>query len=54
MVLRAAEQEKGFVYWLDERSRRDKAAADKELIYHRRYVCPDCVFNLFGEFVQDT
>lgn len=51
-VLRAAKAERGFVYWLDDSSRRAKRVDAKGRIYHRRYVCPDCVENLWGDFAD--
>ena len=47
---RAVEGEKGIVYWLEEQGRRSRRAS--EFTYHRRYVCPDCVWALFGH-LQD-
>lgn len=46
---RAANQERGVVYWLWEQADRSRADAGKQLYYHRRYVCPDCVQALFAQ-----
>jgi len=42
--VKAAEREKGFIYWLSEMAERRRASRrDRALIYERRYVCADCV-----------
>jgi len=46
-LARAAEEEKGLVYWLTERDTRSGVA--RRLNYYRRYVCADCVSGLFSE-----
>ncbi len=48
-LLRAVKSELGFVYWLEEASGRDTRPRSR--IYRRRYVCADCVWNLFRDFV---
>ncbi len=51
--VRAAKQGRGYMYWLNEvahRNRRRSASAD--VLYHRRYLCPDCVENLFWEIAK--
>lgn len=50
-VRRAVEDEKGFVYWLHEQA--DRTGDRSTLVYHRRYVCPDCALGLFGHLVED-
>ncbi len=53
--VKAAEQGRGYVYWLDEvakRSRRRRSGSSA-LVFHRRYLCPDCVENLFGEVADE-
>jgi hypothetical protein len=46
---KAVMDEKGIVYWLNEQANRSKGAVDNgDVIYHRRYLCPDCVAALFG------
>jgi hypothetical protein len=52
-VLQAARKGKGFVYWLEEVSVREGYEDSSGLIYARRYLCPDCVSNLFGELSGD-
>lgn len=48
--LRAAKEERGYMYWLDEVARRNPSRSqNREIVYHRRYLCPDCVENLFWE-----
>jgi hypothetical protein len=51
-VQRAVEQEKGLVYWLEEQAKRSPDSK-KDVIYHRRYVCPDCIQALFAHVRQD-
>jgi hypothetical protein len=51
-ILQAAADEKGYVYWLEESSARAGRITSEGAIYHRRYVCPDCVANLFGELAD--
>ena len=48
---KAARSGKGLVYWLDSQAERFKSegAAETTDVYHRRYVCPDCVAALFPE-----
>lgn len=48
---RAVRDEKGFQYWLYEASERAKET--RAQVFHRRYVCPDCVWNLFRDFAAD-
>lgn len=44
---KAAEREKGFIYWLSEvADRRRKDHRKRTLTYERRYVCPDRVHAL--------
>jgi len=47
---KAYEQEKGLVYWLYEPDRRRKAV--RKYNYVRRYICPDCVWNLYGDLLE--
>lgn len=49
-LTRAVHDEKGFVYWLSESDAR--SGNERALYYHRRYVCPDCVWNLFRDFTE--
>ena len=51
-VKKAVAEGKGYVYWLQEASGRDKK--QRSLMYRRRYVCPDCVWNLFRDFAPDA
>jgi hypothetical protein len=44
---RAVSNAKGFMYWLNEAS--ERAGETRAQIFHRRYVCPDCVRSLFGD-----
>jgi hypothetical protein len=44
---RAAGDGKGVMYWLREHADR-MGYADSDIIYNRRYVCPDCITALFG------
>ncbi len=46
-VERAVRDEKGLMYWLYEQAARSSKAT-KDTVYHRRYVCPDCVAALFA------
>lgn len=41
----AHDAEKGFVYWLYEQA--DRSGTNDKYVYHRRYVCPDCVYALW-------
>jgi hypothetical protein len=45
---RAVQNGQGFLYWLEESDARSGSV--RRLIHHRRYVCPDCVWNLFRDF----
>jgi hypothetical protein len=47
---RAYDEEKGLVYWLYEPDQRRKRRLKYN--YVRRYICPDCVWNLYGEVLQ--
>ncbi len=47
-LAKAAEEEKGIVYWLNAQAERGGTAAANDTVYHRRYLCPDCVRALFG------
>lgn len=49
-VLKAAREERGFMYWLTDPSI-PSLHADKDAFYNRRYLCRDCVDNLFGELI---
>jgi hypothetical protein len=49
-VAKAFEEDKGLIYWLAEVNRRRRPRS--EYLYVRRYVCPDCVYNLYGEFLE--
>jgi len=44
---KAYEEEKGFVYWLEEVNKRRKPAPKHNRV--KRYVCSDCVQGLYGE-----
>jgi hypothetical protein len=44
---RAASKKMGLMYWLDEQADRSPKATN-DVVYHRRYVCPNCVSALFG------
>lgn len=48
-VIEADEQDKGLMYWLQERAAR--SPSDTDTIYHRRYVCPDCVGALLSQVI---
>lgn len=52
----AVQDERGYVYWLDEVAERTTSGRDapNETGTHRfrRYLCPDCVFGLFGKVVN--
>jgi len=48
---KAVRAEKGYVWWLDELGNRDTRGRDQT--YHRRYLCPDCTWNLFRDFTPD-
>ncbi len=37
---------------LARRAAERKKAVGEDIIFHRRYVCADCVANLFGDFVE--
>jgi len=51
--VRAAKQGRGYMYWLNEVARRNRRRrASAEVLYHRRYLCPDCVEDLFWEFAK--
>jgi hypothetical protein len=41
-LVKAAEREKGYVYWLYDLAKRRRRDV-RSYIYQRRYVCPDCV-----------
>ncbi|MCZ2111907.1 MAG: hypothetical protein LC118_20510, partial [Dehalococcoidia bacterium] len=43
---RAVSDEKGLMYWLYEQAQRSPRPTN-DVVYHRRYVCPDCVAALF-------
>jgi hypothetical protein len=50
-IRKALDQEKGFVFWLDElNERRDVPHVYN---YMRRYLCRDCVWNLYHELIPD-
>lgn len=51
--IRAAEQGRGYMFWLDEVAKRNPRRRAGEFLYHRRYLCPDCVENLFWELAKD-
>jgi hypothetical protein len=51
-VLKAARQERGFVYWLEDPTIPSLHVDEKGYLYNRRYLCKDCVANLFGELVE--
>lgn len=46
-VERAVREEKGLMFWLYEQAARSPRSRS-EIVYHRRYVCPDCVAALFA------
>lgn len=48
-MAKAVREYKGVVYWLGEQAFRAKGNKDEDRIYHRRYVCPDCVAGLFQQ-----
>ncbi|MFN3256204.1 MAG: hypothetical protein ACE37B_10940 [Ilumatobacter sp.] len=45
-IPRALDTDQGVMYWLHEQAAR--SSAPDETIYHRRYLCPDCVYALFA------
>ncbi len=48
---RAYDTDRGLMYWLDSVAERKKAARTG-YVTARRYICPDCVYNLFGEVLE--
>lgn len=46
---RAVSEFKGVVYWLIEQADRARSNPNDDRIYHRRYVCSDCVQSLFWQ-----
>jgi len=46
---RAVHDERGFLYWLEESDTRNGRGTQ---LRHRRYLCPDCVWNLFRDFSE--
>ncbi len=51
--VRAAERGRGYMFWLDEVADRNRRRSSvRDVIYHRRYLCPDCVENLFWELTE--
>jgi hypothetical protein len=51
------DDERGFIYWLEEASARSgrvfQTVKGDERIHGRRYVCADCVWNLFADLGSD-
>lgn len=45
---KAVQDYKGVVYWLGEQGSRSWTDEGDDRIYHRRYICPDCVTALFA------
>jgi hypothetical protein len=52
-IKRAVKQEKGFVYWLFDIDARKRSLSSRKYVYDRRYVCAECIKNLYGEFVSE-
>lgn len=50
-VERAVSEEKGIMYWLYEQAERSPKPTN-DVVYHRRYVCPDCVAALFAHLAE--
>ena len=48
---RAVSEEKGLMYWLHEQAGRSPKPTN-DVVYHRRYVCPDCVAALFAHLAE--
>lgn len=54
---KAITDNKGLIYWLDEVAERQVSPArtsrtswtSTEMVYNRRYICPDCLRALFGD-----
>jgi hypothetical protein len=47
-LTKAVEEEKGLVYWLGDVADRSPTRTSSGYIYHRRYICRDCVNGIFG------
>ncbi len=49
-VQKAFAQEQGFVYWLHDIDKRKRQGM--KYVYERRYICADCIWNLYEEVLQ--
>lgn len=47
---RSVRDGKGLMYWLDEQAARSPTATN-DVVYHRRYVCPNCIGALLTHLV---
>lgn len=52
-VTKAIAEEKGFIYWLNDVAERSPEKSARSGIYHRRYVCADCVYGIFGSLEHE-
>ena len=50
-IKQAYKEKKGFVYWLTEIDQRKQTG--RKYNYERRFICSDCIANLYGEVLDD-